>query len=186
MIKPCPSYERNKTCLAHTAMKEKVAPQKRNKNLIPLSREHHFGLLFCWKLRQGLKNRTELDVMRAYVLYFWKHILKPHCEEEEWLLDRLIPKYDVNRSRMEEEHRLIQALIDLISKGSPMNRELFKVLEKDLVDHIRWEERDLFPYLQSVVNPDKLDAVGDLLAHQHDPRTDTFMPEFWIVKGQKE
>jgi hypothetical protein len=32
-----------------------IKPIKRNKHLKWLSRDHHFGLLACWKIRQGLK-----------------------------------------------------------------------------------------------------------------------------------
>lgn len=165
-------------------MKKTITPQKRDKSLVPLSREHHFGLQFCWKLRQGLKNGTDLEVMRAYVRYFWENILKPHCEEEEWVLRRLLPADSTERMRLEEEHRLLQALIALVAEGSPMNKDLFKVLEKDLVEHIRWEERDLFPYLQAVVDPDDLEMTGKLLDHRHTVKLDTFTPEFWTTQAK--
>ena len=167
-------------------MEKAIKPQKRDKNLVPLSREHHFGLLFCWKIRQGLKNGTDLDLMRAYVRYFWENILKEHCAEEEWLLHRLLKKDDTIKERLAEEHRLLQTIVELIESGSPMNKELFKVLEKDLNDHIRWEERELFPYVQAVANPDELELVGHLLSHKHDPRLDTFTPEFWTRKAVAE
>lgn len=165
-------------------MKKTVKPQKRDKSLVPLSREHHFGLLFCWKIRQGLKNGTDLDVLRAYVRYFWENILKEHCEEEEWVLDRLLKTDDTVRARLAEEHKLLHSIVDLIEDGSPMNRQLFEVLERDLTDHIRWEERELFPYLQAVANSDDLELTGELLNHKHDPRQDNFTPEFWLAKPQ--
>ncbi|WP_187261883.1 hemerythrin domain-containing protein [Pontibacter beigongshangensis] len=166
-------------------MKNIVKPQKRDKNLVPLSREHHFGLLFCWKIRQGLKLGADLEVMRAYVRFFWDNILKAHCEEEEWLLKRLVPKRDLARVRLEEEHRLLKVLVDLVADGSPMNKDLFRVLEQDLVDHIRWEERELFPYLQAVVHSDDLELACKLLEHKHRPRIDDYTPEFWIDKNRK-
>ncbi|WP_276498990.1 hemerythrin domain-containing protein [Pontibacter litorisediminis] len=167
-------------------MKKTIAPQKRDKSLVPLSREHHFGLLFAWKLRQGLKNGTDLEVLRAYVRYFWNNILKEHCQEEEWLLERLLPHDDTQQARLQEEHKLIEALIELIEQGSRMNKDLFKVLEQDLVDHIRWEERELFPYLQAMAHSDDLELAGQLLEHRHDPRVDTFTPEFWTNKAEQE
>ena len=167
-------------------MKTQTKPQKRDKSLVPLSREHHFGLLFCWKLRQGLANGTDLEVLRAYVKFFWENILKEHCQEEEWVLKRLLPKKDIQRMRLEEEHRLLEAIIQLINDGSPRNKDLFQVLEKDLVDHIRWEERELFNYLQSVVQPDELELTGKLLEHRHAPRTDNFQPEFWTKAANSQ
>ncbi|AMM52585.1 hypothetical protein TH61_17295 [Rufibacter sp. DG15C] len=161
-----------------------IKPQKRAKSLVPLSREHHFGLLFCWKLRQGLKLNTQLEVMRAYVRYFWDTVLKSHCLEEEWLLARLLPQDHEVLQRLKEEHRLIEELIRLIQEGSPKNKELFKVLEKDLTDHIRWEERELFPHLQALVPADELELATKVLDHQHAPREDAFSPEFWIPKAK--
>ena len=61
-------------------------PIKRNENLITLSKDHHFGLLFCWKIRQGLKAEIELDRIRKYINYFWEFHLKQHFIEEETIL----------------------------------------------------------------------------------------------------
>lgn len=160
------------------AMKKAVTPQKRDKSLVPLSREHHFGLLFCWKIRQGLKNGTDLQVMSQYVRYFWENILKDHCEEEEWLLNRVLPANDTAQIRLEEEHRLLHEII-VICEGKRLSAALFNTLQQDLVDHIRWEERELFPYLQAVVRNDELELTGKLLEHKHEPRIDGFTPEFW-------
>jgi hypothetical protein len=164
-------------------MDTNIKPQKRAKSLVPLSREHHTGLLFCWKLRQGLKYDTPLDVLREYVRYFWDNVLQAHCLEEEWLLARLLPQDNEVLQRLQEEHRLLEKLISLIQEGSPMNKELFKVLEKDLTDHIRWEERELFPHLQTLVPAGELELAAQLLDHQHAPREDAFTPEFWNPKA---
>ncbi len=61
-------------------------PIKRNENMVPLSRDHHFGLLFCWKIRQGLKAKIDLERIRKYILHFWKSHLEQHFKEEETLL----------------------------------------------------------------------------------------------------
>ncbi|RAU82825.1 hemerythrin domain-containing protein [Pontibacter arcticus] len=171
-------------------MKKTLAPQKRDKSLIPLSREHHFGLLFCWKIRQGLNNGTDLELLRSYVRYFWENILKAHCEEEEWLLNRLLKEDDTVRERLAEEHHLIHSIVELIESGNKINskiqKELFKVLERDLTDHIRWEERELFPYLQAVTSPAEMELAREMLNHKHEPRLDDFTPNFWIPKVQAE
>ena len=162
-------------------MEKAIKPQKRDKSLVPLSKEHHFGLLFCWKIRQGLKNGTDLQVMRDYVCYFWNNILQEHCEEEEWLLKRVLPAYDLSQLRLKEEHTLLHGIIEVICKSTEkhLTEDLFQTLQQDLVDHIRWEERELFPYLQTVVSADELELSGKLLEHKHTPRKDTFTPSFW-------
>ena len=165
-----------------TAMEKVIKPQKRDVNLVPLSREHHFGLLFCWKIREGLKLGADLQVMRDYVCYFWNNILKEHCEEEEWLLRRLLSTNDLAQIRMKEEHRLLQEIISAVCecKKLDLEEDLLHTLQQDLIDHIRWEERELFPYLQAVVNPDELELAGKLMEQKHSPKKDSFKPEFWV------
>ncbi|MBC3539028.1 hemerythrin domain-containing protein [Rufibacter sediminis] len=162
-------------------MEQGTTPLKRDKNLVPLSREHHFGLLFCWKLRQGLKNKTDLNAMQGYVKYFWNQILFPHCQEEEWLLQRFLVPNDILRVRIEEEHRHLHWVVDSICDGKRLVPEQFQTLEQYLVSHIRWEERELFPYLQKVVPQEDLEEAGKLMEqhHQTETKVDNFTPEFW-------
>ncbi|GAB2550007.1 hemerythrin domain-containing protein [Rufibacter soli] len=162
-------------------MEKAIKPQKRDKSLVPLSREHHFGLLFCWKLKAGLKNKADLQILQAYVTFFWKNILQPHCQEEEWLIKRFLPSTDALRERLFEEHRLLEWMIDLIGENKSLTAEQFQTLEQGLNVHIRWEERELFPYLQVIADADELELAGQLMAlhHKGQPVTDDFMPAFW-------
>ncbi|MCP2045537.1 hemerythrin domain-containing protein [Pontibacter sp. HSC-36F09] len=159
-------------------------PLKRDKSLVPLSREHHFGLLFCWKLKQGMANGTSFELMRQYTDYFWKNILKAHCQEEEVIVKRLLPKDDVNFIRIHEEHQLIEAIIGLINEQKNLNTSLIATLQQDLTDHIRWEERELFPYLQTVADPEELADIGRLLEHDLKEPVDEFEPAFWEKKAK--
>jgi len=61
-------------------------PIRRNEHITPLSREHHDNLLFCWKIRQGIKLGIERKRMEKYVHYFWQNHIEPHFELEESLL----------------------------------------------------------------------------------------------------
>lgn len=49
-------------------------PIKRSGHLIQLSREHHFSLLFCWKVRTGIKKNIEKRRIIPYILFFGKNI----------------------------------------------------------------------------------------------------------------
>src|SRR5690606_27308397 len=61
-------------------------PIKRNENLMPVSREHHATLLFCWKLKQGVKKEVSADRMKNYIHWFWKnHLLL------RWISDDVLP-----------------------------------------------------------------------------------------------
>lgn len=69
-----------------------IKPIKRCKQLIPLSREHHDGLLFVWKLRQGLKNNTTVGVLRNFCNWYWTQHIKPHFHQEEKILLQYIAR----------------------------------------------------------------------------------------------
>ena len=120
--------------------------------------------------------------MRQYIAYFWNNILKAHCQEEEVIVKRLLPHDDVNSTRLHEEHQLIEAIIELISKQNNLSTSLIATLQQDLTDHIRWEERELFPYLQTVSDPEELADVGRLLEHDLQEPKDEFLPAFWEIK----
>jgi len=61
-------------------------PIKRNEHIRKLSQEHHFCLLFCWKVRQGVKKEIAPDRIWRYVQYFWHGHLRPHFKSEEKIL----------------------------------------------------------------------------------------------------
>lgn len=151
---------------------------KRNEHIIPLSRDHHFGLLFCWKIRQGVKRNVETERIRRYVAYFWDHHFRQHFHEEETIL--FILKDDPYCRRAQEEHRAIEQLVKDIAQPDTGFDRLQSLA--DMVDrHIRYEERELFPYLEQALTEDQLNVIGRELQQLHaENATDDFKDEFWI------
>lgn len=124
-------------------------PIKRNRHLQPLSREHHFGLLFCWKIRQGIKLRVDSGRITRYVQAFWHDNLYPHFKEEETLLFH--DKSDSFVQKAVEEHLLIQAQVQEIIHAAEMaTPQELNNLTDTIDNHIRYEERMLFPHLERV------------------------------------
>src|SRR5215510_2478864 len=91
-------------------------PIKRSKELAPLSREHHDGLLFAWKIKQGLDNGTSLDMLRDYTRWFWINHIKPHFKDEEKVLVKFLPADNPMVQQMVKEHEQIRDLILSIDK----------------------------------------------------------------------
>lgn len=144
---------------------------KRDKNIVPLSRDHHFSLLFCWKIRQGLSKNVDLERIRGYIVYFWQEHLQKHFEEEETLLFDQVS--DPLCLRAMEEHRRIANLVTSISDAPGSYKELADLIES----HIRFEERQLFPMLENTLTSEELAAVGAHLDRQ--PLTDSWPDAFW-------
>jgi hemerythrin-like domain-containing protein len=152
---------------------------KRNEHIRELSREHHFGLLFCWKIRQGLKKGVDISRMQAYVAYFWKHHLQNHFEAEEQILFARIQHRLCNRAL--DEHRRIRASVEDIGCSAAVAAEQLIFLTDSIDDHIRFEERLLFPMLEQELPEQELVAIGAGLAALHqEPISDNFPDQFWI------
>ena len=61
-------------------------PLKRHPAIVSFSKDHHFGLLLVWKIRQGLAKAVDAERISKYVLYFFREDLEKHFQEEERLL----------------------------------------------------------------------------------------------------
>lgn len=154
-------------------------PVRRNENIKMLSREHHLSLIFCWKIRQGLKADVHLQRISKYVRYFWQQHFDPHFRvEEEFLFSRLTDRL-VYRA-IEEHKRICQKVQDL--ENYPINNLRKRLAElADIVDeHVRYEERELFPHLERKLSAEELEDVGRRI-EKHHPLSfnDKYEDQFW-------
>ncbi len=150
---------------------------KRNEHIKPLSRDHHFGLLFCWKIRQGLKYKINSERIGQYALYFWDQDLHRHFRAEEAIL--FIERNDSYCQRAINEHREIEQLLKNI-RTTPAEANLLELLATKVDDHIRFEERELFPHLENSLTPEQLTIIGSALRELHSSRnTENYSDEFW-------
>lgn len=154
-------------------------PIKRNKNIVPFSKEHHGALLFCWKIRWGVHLNTPAERMARYVKWFWENCLKPHQEEEDRLLfantqDALVLKV------VDEHFLMIEKFEDIIS-GKKKGSKDFLDLADFIEDHTRYEERILFPHLETVLSDEQLEKIGTALAQDGREHTadEDYPDEFW-------
>jgi len=159
---------------------ENAKPIKRSEQLAPLSREHHDGLLFAWKIRQGIANHTPLEQMRNYAMWFWRNHIKPHFFQEEKILLPHLPQDNSLRQRLVDEHEHIRELI--LGLDEEADKRTLTILCDLLDKHIRFEERELFVYLEEQLGKDKLDDIHVLL-EKYPVRCDTeWKDEFWVKK----
>lgn len=119
--------------------------------------------------------------IRAYIAYFWAHHLERHFREEEEILFLL--KEDALCERARAEHRQIEKMIGSLADGPVPDQGLQELA--DLVDrHIRYEERELFPYLESNLTDRELDLIGKELQRLHmDQPRDSFEDAFWLTEN---
>ncbi|MFI0428669.1 hemerythrin domain-containing protein [Mariniflexile sp. HMF6888] len=147
-------------------------PLKRHKALQPLSREHHHGLLLSWKIRAGFSKNIAPERIKVYADWFFKTHLMPHFEMEEQFV---FPVLDSNNELVKKalaDHRLLKRLFE----DEHIEIALSKI-EKTLDEHIRFEERVLFPEIQKAATELELLEIEKI--HQETDFVDKLDDEFW-------
>lgn len=153
----------------------KKKPQKRHIALQPLSRDHHYGLLLSWKIRAGFSKDIEPKRIKVYADWFFETHLIPHFEMEEEHVFTILNKNDELIKRALTDHRRLKRLF---TKETNDAAKALSLIEEELDQHIRFEERVLFPEIQKVATEDQLAFIEKI--HQHDDFNDKLDDEFWL------
>ncbi len=148
-------------------------PLKRHKALQPLSREHHHGLLLSWKIRSGFSKNVSVERMKTYADWFFENHLIPHFELEEAEIFSILDSQNELVKKALADHRRLKRLF---SEDSSLDKSLSKI-EEELEQHIRFEERILFPEIQKVATEEQLQHIAKI--HQPESFEDNITDEFW-------
>ena len=109
--------------------------------------------------------------------------MQQHFREEEKILFPPIKARQVKRAI--NEHKQIRHQIEDLTNNFGKN-DVQKSLARiaDMVnDHVRYEERELFPHLERTLSNEQLEAVGKQLNDHHAlPLKDEYKDEFWIKR----
>lgn len=153
-------------------------PLKRHQSLVSFSKDHHFGLLLVWKIRQGLIKPFSRDRITNYVLYIFREDLEAHFKAEEALLFCKLPANDTLRKRAEAEH---QEIYDLVGKLTINNQDplLLTQFAETLEKHIRFEERELFNHLQGNIAAEELEAIALRMPNENKAIDEKWPDAFW-------
>jgi hemerythrin-like domain-containing protein len=131
---------------------------KRDHSLVPLSREHHYGLLFVLKVRRGLA----VDFAA-----FFELDLRPHFRaEEEALFPALAAstRWAALVSDLIADHRLLGRIAEQIRAARPEEQRRLLAQFADLLEeHIRREERELFPLYEELADESLKRTVAERL-----------------------
>ena len=151
-------------------------PITRDKSLTALSREHHHGLLLCWKIRTGFRKSIEVGRILSYADWFYKNYLIAHFEIEEKYVFSVLGNENELVKRALKEHRKLRRLFDGINEE---NKNL-GLIEEKLDAHIRFEERILFNEIQAVASPRELEEISSLHSDHPEPNgKEEWKDEFW-------
>ena len=131
---------------------------KRSPELAALSRDHHVALEAALFLRRA--DEDTLPAAVARFAEFWGQRGRRHFEIEEELLLPAISRDDdewaAAAERIEREHAQIRAAADDLGPDLERARALGELLN----DHVRFEERQLFPMLEERLAAPELRDLG--------------------------
>lgn len=148
-------------------------PIKRHKALQPLSRDHHHGLLLSWKIRTGLSKNIDTERIWLYANWFFQTHLIPHFNiEETHIFTLLDDKNDLNKKALTDHRRLKRLFSETEKDANTLSK-----IEEELEQHIRFEERVLFPEIQKMATERQLALIEEI--HQQDDFIDKLDDEFW-------
>jgi len=110
--------------------------------------------------------------------------MEPHFTEEETIL--YAPVKDDAVKKALEDHAEIKYLVATLDTSKTITQQLSALAEK-VDEHVRYEERELFPHMEKVLNEEQLENIGKQIAALHDPSLkDDFADEFWIKKKEQQ
>ncbi len=140
---------------------------KRHESIAPLSREHHANLILAQLLKSEVADYkglpTEPLEKRSYALNIYNKEIKEHFAKEEKLFDVI------------RHHSQLSSLINEIKDEHVVLRNAFETLPLDetlpeklnelgiaLDNHIRKEERVLFPLIQEFCSEEELNNLAGI------------------------
>jgi len=148
---------------------------KRHATFVPLSREHHDGLLLATRLMQGDDALLRLwshdpNWQAAHVVRFFDDSLEGHFRLEEELIFPRASLLEPDGSGMVK--RLVREHGELRGIAERLRRPLQGSVRGELVrfgtlleEHIRAEERQLFPMLEERLPAEELESLGARIRH---------------------
>jgi hemerythrin-like domain-containing protein len=143
---------------------------KRDDALITLSHDHQHGLATALTLRRA--TRAETGAARAAFLEFWRAEGSAHFRiEEEVLLPGFARHGDVRIdavARVLLDHVELRSRAVAIEGDSDPPLELLNSTGELLAEHIRHEERVLFPLIEQTLPQEDLARLGAALAAAHE------------------
>lgn len=146
----------------------------RIEQLRPLSRQHQLGLSLSRKAMQCPADSSAADVddqWQVLVAYVNDETVAHFAIEEEYLITPLMTEHGENPKVVELSNRLLaehEQLRTLSQPSQPTSIDDLHALGQALYEHIRFEEREVFPLMQELLTTEQLDKAYQQTV-QHNP-----------------
>jgi len=138
----------------------------RDRNLIPLSRQHQHALALCVRLDRAIQSgEVGLEAWQAEIQQQFESEIGIHFAAEEKLLFPAAAQFPDLQALIKEllmEHSVLR---DYFARAATRELDLQNLADfgHKLAEHIRKEERQLFEGMQKLMISSKLNALGAAL-----------------------
>ncbi|WP_201585996.1 hemerythrin domain-containing protein [Psychrobacter jeotgali] len=139
---------------------------KRAKQLQPLSRQHHLGLNLSRHAKECVDEPKEIS-KHWHNLTSYINDMSQHFQIEDDLIGAALLPYKESQpevataiNTLDEQHKSMYKLIEETKNDSKnITVDQVKQLGHLLYDHIRFEERELYPLTEKYLTEAELDAI---------------------------
>ena len=140
---------------------------KRANQLQPLSRQHHLGLNLSRHAKECTNERIEI-AKHWHNLTSYIDDMQYHFQIEDNLIANALEPYRTTQSdvasvleTLDGQHKQLHQLMNTVGKpgGKDVTVTQVKELGTLLYDHIRFEERELYPTVEKYLTEAELDVV---------------------------
>jgi len=141
----------------------------RDKNLIPLSRQHQHALALCVRLDRALQaGPIDPEPWQAEIAQIFEQEITIHFaaeEKEVFPAAANFPELQLVVQELFEEHRLLRELFAR-AQSRDLDRTALSSFATALAQHIRKEERQLFEGMQKLMSAMELETIGAALERE--------------------
>lgn len=146
---------------------------KRSHALVALSHEHHQALFVALRLRRAADPPAERQL---FLDFFDREGVEHFRIEEEVLLPYLandLPSSDPQVARMLNEHEQLRQRAHALHVNPHTPAQELQAIGELLSEHVRFEERQLFPRIEALLDEERLNQLGQhlKLAERHTDET---------------
>lgn len=141
---------------------------KRHEAIAPLSREHHANLILAQLLKSDVADYkgmpSSAEDKRKYAIDVYTKEIKEHFLKEEKVFALISHHSQLTAliNEIKEEHKLLRKYFENLPEDPTLTFKLNE-LGVTLEEHIRKEERVLFPLIQEVCTEEELNKVSEIL-----------------------
>lgn len=138
----------------------------RDKNLIPLSRQHHHALALCVRLDRAVQSgEVDLEAWQAEIQQQFESEIAVHFAAEEEVLFPTATQFPDLQTLVQEllaEHAVLRNYFARAA-ARDLDAQNLANFGKKLAQHIRREEHQLFECIQPLLGSQELGALGAAL-----------------------